>query len=130
MIYNITLIFKKGFTEGQHIFNLKFNNLNDLTNKKKLIKLILFYSIKYLFPYLINKIEIFIDNRINSSNTSEEDLNFKDKILNFFLSFTSRLVKIGKMLFYLFEFINFIIFLSKGEFPQLVNRLFGFDYVS
>jgi len=63
------LLFKNGYTEGQHIFNLKYN-IENLSKKYRVMKLILFSITKYLLPYLILKIENYIS-KYNSEYESD-----------------------------------------------------------
>ncbi len=143
IIYNITLIYNNGFTEGQNIFNLKYKNIHKLSKIKKLLKLILFYFAKFLFPFLFQKFENFIENKINSFSDNDNDndfdsnnkeknlnnLNLSEKILRKILYILKWSIKKGKFFYNFFEFFNFINFLSKGKYPFLINRIFSFDYV-
>jgi len=124
------LIYKNGYTEGQHIFNLKYNTDN-LTRNYRFFKLILFSMTRYILPYLISKIENFILKYNADYESDFERGNVKKwnplyrNILNSF----SKIIKFAKLAYSILNLFNFLNFISTNKFPYLLNRIFNFDYV-
>jgi len=124
------LLFKNGYTEGQHIFNLKYN-IENLSKKYRVMKLILFSITKYLLPYLILKIENYISkyNSEYESDFGRDDLKKWNPTYRIILNSISRIIKFLKLTYSLCNFFNFVNFISTNKFPYLLNRIFNFDYV-
>lgn len=130
ILYNFVLLFKNGFTEGQNIFNIKYN-IDNLSKKYKLVKLLAFTIIKYVLPYAISKIENYIlkYNAEYESDFERDDVNKWNPVYKSTLNYISRAIKLGKFIYSVLNFFNFLNFISTNKFPHLINRLFNFDYV-
>jgi hypothetical protein len=125
MTYNIYLVFINGFTEGQNIFNLKYD-LDNISKWKRLLRIVLFYFSKFLLPYLFIKVENYIN-----MNISDDDFesNKRGNFSRVFLKICHWVIKIIKFLLSLVKLINFFLFISTNKFPYLINKIFKFDYV-
>lgn len=121
-------MYKNGFTEGQHIFNIKYN-LDNLSNKAKIIKVALFCFIKFIFPYLLAKLETFLLNYISSNDSNQENASYKSRLVNFFVNFTNKIQRFSKLIYSILNLANFLAFIGSNKFPYLINRIFGFEYV-
>jgi len=130
ILYNFVLLYKNGFTEGQNIFNIKFN-LDNLNHRYKLFKLLAFTIIKYFLPYVLSKIENYIlkYNAEYESDFEREDINKWNPLYRNLINYISRALKFGKFIYSLLNFFNFLNFISTNKYPRLINRLFNFDYV-
>ena len=103
-LYYGILIIKKGYTEGQKLYNLKYVCIS----KTKLILLI--FS-KVIIPFIIKKIDEYI--LINDD---------PDKYI----------IKIYKFIILIFkglELYNYFLFLKDNQFPNIVNRILNLQYV-
>lgn len=130
LLYNFILIYKNGFTEGQNIFNIKYD-FEKFSQKLKLIKLFAFSIVKYILPYVISKIENYISryNAEYESDFEKEDLKIWNPFYRNLLIYISKAIKFSKLVISILNFFNFINFISTNKFPYLVNRIFDFDYV-
>ena len=128
IIYNFYSIFKNGYTEGQNIFNLKYN-FDNLSKNLKILKLILFTFSKVILPFLILKLENYL---IKFKLKNSEEIVKNKKIFSFdnFIKLIKKFLNFSKFLYSFANILNFFQFLSTNKFPFLINRFFNFDYVN
>jgi len=127
MIYFSYKLINDKFTEGQQVYNVKFNLEDNLTTRGKL-KIISYLMCKIVLPYLINKItdSLSNDSEINETLNNSSNRNYLKKIL---LKFFIFVFKFFDLLLKISEFWNFLVFLITGKFPSIWTRLFKLEYV-
>jgi hypothetical protein len=117
-------LFKDKVTEGQKIYNIKFEYGEGIGAKLKIFKIVGYLTCKLLVPYILNKIE---DLSISHNIQLEEDASEKKSYpnLKFFLFALS---KILNFLLKLFDLINYLGFLLTNDYPTIWHRLFNIKY--
>jgi hypothetical protein len=78
---------------------------------------------KIVLPYLMNKINDYIS---NLNEVQSESNSWKRKLFQKFFIF---MFKTFDFMLKISEFGNYVIFLIKGKFPTIWNRIFSLEYV-
>jgi hypothetical protein len=118
LVYYSFKLLKGKATEGQRIYNVQFDVVNDKIKKFKIIGYLL---CKIVVPYIMYKIEDYI----TRSQYEDENGGFLKKLKTKILIPLFRLIDIGLQFF---DTVNFILFIKTNKFPTIWHRLFNLPY--
>lgn len=104
VIYYWYLFMKKGYTEGQFLYNVKFKSFTN-------IKIAIYIITKILLPFVIKQIDDYIVIQEN-----------RDR-------FVFKVYKLFSLVLKGLDFYNFINFLITNKYPSLFNRILDLEYV-
>jgi hypothetical protein len=105
VVYYGVMLWRKGYTQGQFIYNVK---LMPLTTGKT----ILYIVAKIILPYLIQ----YIEDYLIKHHSDVSDL-------------VIRIYRVMTALLKGFELFNLLRFITHGDYPSMWNRLLGLKYV-